>query len=194
MTQTDDSGRDRPGTDDPDGAALFRQAVADARPLDTDRIDPRSPPPSARPHQSEQDDRAVMDALLDVSPEYAAALADVETGEELLYSRPGIQRQVVRRLRRGQYPSTADLDLHGLTLREAYPEVIRFVREERERGTRCIRIVHGKGHRSAHRGPVLKGAVDQWLRRLDEVLAFASAQPRDGGTGAVYVLLRGPRR
>jgi DNA-nicking Smr family endonuclease len=53
-----------------------------------------------------------------------------------------------------------------------------------------VRIIHGKGYRSGARGPVLKNAVNLWLRRHLDVMAFASARAIDGGTGAVYVLLR----
>ena len=58
------------------------------------------------------------------------------------------------------------------------------------RGARCVHIIHGKGHGSSNQGPVLKNKVNAWLRQREEVLAFCSAQPKDGGTGAVYVLLR----
>jgi DNA-nicking Smr family endonuclease len=57
-------------------------------------------------------------------------------------------------------------------------------------GYTCVRIVHGKGLRSGPNGPVLKQRVDQWLRRFEAVLAFVSARQADGGTGAVYVLLK----
>jgi DNA-nicking Smr family endonuclease len=53
-----------------------------------------------------------------------------------------------------------------------------------------VRIVHGKGKRSGNRGPVLKHLVNHWLQRMDAVLAFGSARAVDGGSGAVYVLLR----
>ena len=53
-----------------------------------------------------------------------------------------------------------------------------------------MRIIHGKGYRSGARGPILKSAVNDWLRRDMDVMAFVSARPIDGGTGAVYVLLR----
>jgi DNA-nicking Smr family endonuclease len=55
----------------------------------------------------------------------------------------------------------------------------------------CIRIIHGKGKRSRNnKGPVIKTKVNHWLRQRDDVLAFCSARPIDGGTGAIYVLLR----
>ncbi|MGH9439672.1 MAG: Smr/MutS family protein, partial [Terriglobia bacterium] len=69
-------------------------------------------------------------------------------------------------------------------------EFARFLAEARERNLGCVRIVHGKGYRSGPRGPVLKRAVARWLSRREEILAYTSARPVDGGTGAVYVLLR----
>jgi DNA-nicking Smr family endonuclease len=54
----------------------------------------------------------------------------------------------------------------------------------------CVRIIHGKGLRSRHKGPVIKTKVNTWLRQRDDILAFCSARPVDGGTGAIYVLLR----
>ncbi len=175
--------------DNADDGALFRDAVADARPLRAARVDLRPPPPPPRPVQAERDRAEVLEALLDLPPDPAA----METGEELIYQRAGVQRRVMQRLRRGHYLPAAHLDLHGLTRRQAYAEVVHFLADCRRRRLSCVRIVHGKGRGSNHRGPVLKGAVDQWLRLRDEVLAFASAPPGDGGTGAVYVLLRKPK-
>ena len=69
-------------------------------------------------------------------------------------------------------------------------QLAEFLTYSRNAGRRCVRIVHGKGYRSGARGPVLKAAVDLWLRRHLDVMAFTSARAIDGGTGAVYVLLR----
>jgi DNA-nicking Smr family endonuclease len=96
---------------------------------------------------------------------------------------------VLRRLRRGHYACREELDLHGLTQAEARSALTRFLAEALAHGHRCVRIIHGKGRGSGGRGPVLKSAVNGWLRRHDVVRAFASAPRRDGGTGAVYVLL-----
>lgn len=73
------------------------------------------------------------------------------------------------------------------TARESLGE---FLRRARRDSLGCVRIVHGKGNGSRQRGPVLKQKVNHWLRQRDEVLAFCSARPVDGGTGAIYVLLR----
>ncbi len=166
--------------------ALFRQAMADVTPIENDRADTRAPPPPPRPRQQDGDGHQAADSL----PEPPPAPAEAETGEDLLYCRAGLQRRVVRQLRRGRYPPAAHLDLHGFSRREAYRELAAFLAAAQAQGCRCVRVVHGKGRGSGYRQPVLKVSVDQWLRRRDDVLAFASAPASDGGTGAVYVLLR----
>jgi DNA-nicking Smr family endonuclease len=100
-----------------------------------------------------------------------------------------VQTAILRKLRRGQYRVQAEIDLHGLTVREAKEALREFVADALQRHFRCVRIIHGKGLRSGHRGPVLKGAVSSVLRRIGPVLAYVSARPVDGGTGAIYVLL-----
>jgi DNA-nicking Smr family endonuclease len=112
-------------------------------------------------------------------------------GNALSFQRAGVRTQVVRHLRRGLIPIEGELDLHGLDQTAARYHLADFLTYSRNAGRRCVRIVHGKGYRSGARGPVLKTAVDLWLRRHPDVLAFTSARPIDGGTGALYVLLRG---
>ena len=96
----------------------------------------------------------------------------------------------MRRLRRGLYPIEDELDLHGLNQSVARDRLADFIARSRDSGRRCVRIIHGKGYRSGARGPVLKTAVNLWLRRHMDVMAFISARAIDGGTGALYVLLR----
>jgi len=84
----------------------------------------------------------------------------------------------------------AQLDLHGLTAAQARAALATFLRDCRIHGLRCVRIIHGKGRGSHNRQPVLKGKVNHWLRQRDEVLAFCTARPVDGGGGAVYTLLK----
>lgn len=115
---------------------------------------------------------------------------EAENGDEVSFVRPGLSRQTLRRLRRGEWVSQAELDLHGLTKIEAKLELADFLYECKRRGTRCVRIIHGKGLRSKNREPVLKHHVRHWLSQRDEVLAFVQARPIDGGGGAVMVLLK----
>ncbi|MGH8141206.1 MAG: Smr/MutS family protein, partial [Steroidobacteraceae bacterium] len=116
-------------------------------------------------------------------------LYELQPGDELLFRRVGVPESVLRRLRRGHYRVDSEIDLHGLTVAEAMAQLSAFLREARARDLRCIRIIHGKGLRSGTRGPVLKNSVNALLQRADPVLAFASARPAAGGTGATLVLL-----
>ena len=92
-------------------------------------------------------------------------------------------------MRRGQFAVQAEIDLHGLGREAAHDALREFVADAVTSGLRCVRVIHGKGRRSGSRGPVIKRVVDHWLRRMEPVVAFVSARPVDGGTGAVYVLL-----
>jgi DNA-nicking Smr family endonuclease len=165
---------------------LFRKAVGKIRPVKQDKVHPHRKRRKPVPDQTLRDQRAVMDSLL--SDEYVPA--DIETGDELLYTRPGLQHSVIRKLRRGQYAIEAELDLHGATVVQAREAVNTFLKSARDHDKRVVRIIHGKGNTSAGKLPVLKVKVNSWLRQKDEVLAFCSARPNDGGTGAVYVLLK----
>ncbi len=171
---------------DPRDRDLFRQAVGVVEPLRCDRIDPVRSHPAPIPRFTLADERQV---LADMISDYFEP-ADLETGEELVYRRDGVQQAVLRKLRRGQFQVGAALDLHGMTVAAAREALAAFLQRARRDSLNCVRIIHGKGNGSRHRGPVLKQKINHWLRQRDEVLAFCSARPMDGGTGAIYVLLR----
>lgn len=116
--------------------------------------------------------------------------AELETGEELLYARTGLPRRLLRQLRQGKFSMGAELDLHGMTVPMARQALAQFLEECERNAVRSARIIHGKGRGSYQKEPVLKGKVSAWLQQRDEVLAFCSARPADGGTGALYVLLK----
>ena len=116
-----------------------------------------------------------------------------EFGEELHFLRPGIQVSILQKLRRGHFPVEATLDLHGLTSVEASSRVQNFLQESRTLGRSVVRIIHGKGHGSIGRQPVLKTRVRQLLQEISFVLAFCSVRPQEGGSGAVNVLLKKSR-
>jgi DNA-nicking Smr family endonuclease len=166
-------------------ARLFRDAVRGVRPLGTRTVLPAAPKVRARARFTRADRAAVLRESLE-APAADPALA---AGDELVFHRPHVQAAVLRRLRRGEYRVQRELDLHGLTVPEAKAVLRRFLIRALEEDVRCVRIIHGKGLRSGHRGPVLKSAVSAVLRRTGAVLAYVSARPVDGGTGAVYVLL-----
>jgi len=110
----------------------------------------------------------------------------------LEFKRPGVQNGVFRKLKQGRYEADACLDLHRMTVNVARRELFAFVEEARDIGLRTVLLIHGKGESKAQRekSSILKGCANHWLQQLDVVQAFHSAQPRHGGTGAVYVLLQ----
>lgn len=173
-----------------DDEQAFRRAMQEVRPLPRREHGPAAPRPRpvARFSRAEQLE-VLRESLL---PPADPALLD--TGEELSFRRPGIREDILRRLRRGQYAVEAEIDLHGLGRHAAHEALRDFIADAAARGQRCVRVIHGKGRGSGPRGPVLKHVVNHWLRRMDPVLAFASARPVDGGTGAAYVLLSTMRR
>jgi DNA-nicking Smr family endonuclease len=101
-----------------------------------------------------------------------------------------VQTAVIRKLRRGEYGIQAQIDLHGLTADQGLRALEDFLSHAMARGIRTLRVIHGKGLRSGGEAPVLKNAVISALRRTSVVKAFVSARREDGGSGAVYVLLR----
>jgi len=176
---------DKPKISDAD-KALFREHLSDARKLEHDKVHHAKKPIKPIPAQRLADDKQVLDDMFS-DESYAE---EVETGEELLFVRDGLQQKLIKQLRRGQLSITAELDLHGYIVADARVALTEFLKDCRRHGDRCVRIVHGKGHGSRQKLPVLKNKVNAWLQQRDEILAFCSARPADGGTGAVYVLLK----
>jgi DNA-nicking Smr family endonuclease len=151
-----------------------------------DRVEHEQSRPSIEPRQAQRDEAKVLaDSLSD---EYI--LEEMQPGDELLFCEPGLQPAQFRKLRRGEFRREAELDLHGMNAENARKALGLLLHEAAEEGWRCLRIIHGKGLRSSNDGPILKTRLNTWLRQRSDVLAFCSAPPRDGGTGAVYVLLR----
>jgi DNA-nicking Smr family endonuclease len=181
---------------DPDAEA-FRAAVRDVKPLaQTPQAAGLSKPkprgrlrkPTAPAMENLDETMPLVDGTTALEGDAAAAAV---TGDAALsFQRAGVRIDVMRRLRRGLFPLDDELDLHGLTQSAARNQLADFLAYSRDRGLRCVRIIHGKGYRSGARGPVLKIAVNLWLRRHMDVMAFVSARAIDGGAGAVYVLLR----
>ena len=165
---------------------LFRRAAGDVRRLEDDRAHPQRErrAPRTRDRMKEEPSKGLRGLA---ESEWAP---DVGPGDVLSFARGGVQRRESERLRRGRFTIEADLDLHGRTVADASAALDRFLEDCRRRGRRCVRIVHGKGFGSPSGQPIMKAHVDRWLRDRSEVLAFCSATPPDGGTGALYVLLR----
>ncbi len=167
---------------------LFRSALKDVHPIPPHGraiSSPKRPPPI--PLNQKRDERAVIFESMHDPIRWDEA---TENGDELSFVRPGLPRLILSRLRRGEWVSQRELDLHGLTRSDAKTELANFLFECKRHGIRCIRIIHGKGLGSINRQPVLKLHVRHWLMQREEVLAFVQARPVDGGSGAVMVLLK----
>jgi DNA-nicking Smr family endonuclease len=163
----------------------FRDAVGDVAPLKPhNRIEPYREKPPPIPAKRHEDERAVIEELARLTLD-----DDAEIEEDASYLRPGLPRDILRKLRRTHWVIQQDLDLHGLTGDEAVGETAAFLAESRRHGLRCVRIVHGKGLRSVGREPVLRKRIRKLLTRRDEVLAFVEPRAMHGGAGAVVVLL-----
>jgi DNA-nicking Smr family endonuclease len=167
---------------------LFSASVGPVMPLRrAAQALPRRPRPPALPRQRERDEAAVLRES--ISDEFDVETL-LDTDEALSFRRRGVGPEVVRKLRRGVWAIQAQLDLHGLRRDAARARLADFLREAVRGGLRCVRVVHGKGHGSPGREPVLKGKVRGWLVQKNEVIAFTQARAQDGGHGALLVLLK----
>jgi DNA-nicking Smr family endonuclease len=177
------------GTEDDDDAALFRSAVGPVREL------PAAPPPPAPPRPRPLPRMAQRDEA-DALGEFRRALEaeTIEAGDALRYRRDEVPPRVLQRLARGEYAAQEELDLHRADSARAETLLRAFLKDAREAGLACVRIIHGKGLHSESRIPALKNLVDRILRQRADVLAFHSAPAAQGGGGAVLVLLARPRR
>jgi DNA-nicking Smr family endonuclease len=164
---------------------LFEQAVGKVRRLAPSVATPNRPQPAPEPVQSRRDEAQVPSELM----RSAIDPALIEVGEELSYLKSSLSPRLLRRLKRGHFSIADEIDLHQMNVEVARSAIKMFLDECRREGRLCVRIIHGKGLRSRSQGPVLKRLVDGMLRRRGDVLAYASAPPAEGGTGAVIVLL-----
>lgn len=172
--------------DDEDDARLFRDAIGRVRPLKPVEVAPDRPRPAPEATQFKLDEARVRGELLT----HAIDLAQIEVGDEITYLKTGQPSRLLTRLRRGHFSVRAEVDLHEMNRAAAQESIRVFLDECIRQNELCVRIVHGKGLRSKAQGPVLKQLTDSLLRRRADVLAFTSARPAQGGTGAVIVLLQ----
>lgn len=166
-----------------DDSRAFADATRDVTPLKSDdRIAPRRRrrAPRAKLRRAEE---------LTAIEESMSGRWHEDANGEIEYRQHGVPMRTLRELRQGRFSVEAEIDLHGMTRIEAEAELKMFIAECINRRIRCVRVIHGKGSRSGPTGPVLKAAVHEWLARRGEILAFASARSRLGGSGAVCALL-----
>ena len=171
-----------------EGDDLFSEAVSDVVPLKREsRVNvKRGPQGESDPAVAHRRKAAVQSPEQDRNKLSEAAVAPLDAWYVLTFKRPGIQNGVFRKLKQGRYEALSRLDLHRMTTRRARKEIFDFVEESHQLGLRSVLIIHGKGESTEdiERGSVLKACVNLWLRELETVQAFHSAQPQHGGTGA----------
>ena len=146
-----------------------------------------------KPVRAHQDDASLVMRELESLVQGEIPFDFADTDEYIEASTAGLDHHVVKKLKKGDYSYQAHLDLHGCNREQARDKVAQFIRKSHREGKRCVLIVHGRGLGSKDNIPVLKNKLAAWLTRGAigrRVLAFTSAKPYDGGTGAVYVLLR----
>lgn len=166
---------------------LFQRSVGKVTPLQTtERQQHTRTAPAPLPLQLQLDEARVLRESLSDDFDVSSLL---ETDDSLSYRQPGVSDDVVRKLRQGHWSIQAHLDLHGLRVDEAREALGAFIRHSRNKGLRCIRVIHGKGHGSPGRKPVLKSRVHRWLVQKNEVIAFVQAKGSEGGAGAIVALL-----
>lgn len=117
----------------------------------------------------------------------------VHAFENLAFYRKGLRLQEINKLRKGEAPIQWQLDLHGAQEQQAQQELKQFIEQAYAQHKRFLLVIHGKGYNSESDYPILKNLVNRVLRGYKQVLAFCSAQPKDGGTGSVYVMLKAQR-
>jgi DNA-nicking Smr family endonuclease len=190
------SPKPRPDLSDED-MRVFEQAMFGVKPLAAEqrrRTNVPAPPP--RRSRAASDEALARADLSDLVQAHDRFTLD-EVGETAAGLAPGIDRKLLQRLRAGDYPVEAELDLHRRSRAEAGLELERFLAWARAEGWRCVLVIHGRGLNSGPEGPVLLAATRDWLTQAPlrrHVLAFASAPPSLGGVGAMLVLLRRTER
>lgn len=168
----------------PEDVELFRLTVGKVQAVKSDSLLLRA----------DKKPRPIPKARDDEPPEKLQEHRDIVTEkltaeDTFSFLTPGLQKNVLKKLRQGYFGADAQLDLHGLTSSQAKQQLLRFLHLCVEDGCRCVHIIHGKGYRSENNLPILKNHLNLWLRQHNDVQAFCSALPKDGGAGAVLVLL-----
>lgn len=174
-----------PKDKDNNNSDLFKQAMQGVKPLGK----------SNKLSQPKPKKKFIKQAKLSSTQEPQAFVSDhdielVDADTFLSYCQSGVQPRYFRKLKMGRFAVEAELDLHGMRLDEARSALLIFIENAYDSGLRVIRIVHGKGFRGREDKPLIKNKANTWLQQLPQILAFCSCIPKDGGTGAVYVLLK----
>ena len=175
--KNDDSGNN--------SSSFMSRNFPDATPLKQNKQTMQST--KTRPHRSKS---VATGSDVDLPALQQPGSSTIAANDVLSYQGNGVQNRIMRQLKTGKIAVEQRLDLHGQTIEQAHRSIMQFIHQCQQQRKCYVLIIHGRGYRSAGGVPVLKQNVDYWLRQHNSVLAFHTASPADGGTGAVYVLLR----
>ena len=183
---------------DSDDLALWKEAMREATPIRKRAVAKKSadePPAKPKPakasgdstHASDDSTRRIVSrrAVVNAPPAKQAA-PPLERGQVA-----GVDKRQAERLKRGKTEIEDRIDLHGMTLENAHRRLAGFLEDAQDEGKRAVLVVTGKGVREGT--GVIRAQVPRWLnepRLRPLVLAYEYAQPKDGGMGALYILLR----
>ena len=184
----------KPGQAAADDGALWRVATRDVTPLHGRTQRPARAPTSDRPPEPPAKPETAPPVA--TPPPRAAPMPSAASAPALDPHRPaGVDKRTAQRLKRGQLAVEARIDLHGMTQDEAHRALGHFLADAQKAGRRCVLVITGKG-RLGQGGGVLRAMTPRWLNEpanRARVVAITPAQPKDGGAGALYVLLRRKR-
>ena len=169
-------------------ADLLAHVFRDVRPLPGRKIT-NSPPIKLGPRKLSSSASPVLKTQGKGS--HDTKLPNIQHGDA-----PGLDKRTAQRLRRGRINVEAQLDLHGFKQDEAHMALNRFLTQSSNVGRRCVLVITGKGALSQG-GGVLRKMVPLWLNENTNrkfVLSFTYSTPADGGTGAIYILLKRKQR
>ena len=173
-----------------DDFSLFKDQMRGVKPIRHDRADIGKPKADKQKLVALRQAATVGTQVTTVDGLSDQFVIDVGPEDDLNWARDGVQESQMRKLKVGQIPFEGSLDLHGMTVEKARETLWAFLAEATRFEIRCVRVTHGKAVRLDGKRPMIKSHVNTWLRQHPQVLGFTSCQPRHGGAGAVYVMLK----
>ncbi|MGE8686683.1 MAG: Smr/MutS family protein [Achromobacter sp.] len=173
-----------------DAMAAFKRSMQSVTPLKQSARVEHKPAPQPSPALRRANALGETPSRADAGVSDGGEITHLLSEGGTAFVRSDAAPDTARNLRRGQWRAGAELDLHGLRVEQARHALLSFLDECLEHGIRCVRIVHGKGYGSQGLEPVLKDKARTWLVQKNDVLAFSEAPEREGGAGALLVLLR----
>ena len=165
---------------------LFRDTVGNTKPIKDNNVITDN---SKTPPYSKKNKEKYINSDYEIN-ENRLNKKSVNSEEEIRFCSAGENDKKFKRLRQGKYKFKKTLDLHGMRVDEAKKELVMFLEECKVQAVSCVLIIHGKGYGSKNKSPIIKNKLNQWLRNHSIVWGFCSAQPNDGGTGAIYVYFK----